>query len=282
MFYQRFCDDMIIIAKNFDTCDNAKNVYEGELEKLKLFPHKFKSSNELKANINGKIKLSKFWDGKSKGPYKWGKVEDNAFPWIGFVGYEMDYLGNIRVRKKSLMKELNKQKVIIREIKNAIKIGMRKPKGTATESAINRLIGMSVGRIGLDNFDEVSTDMCWKNGFKELTVNEHSIRQIKQLDRNRSKYYYKLLKEIEQPNLKFYEDLEDEEREFVRYDKPFSYYHQIIERQKKAKPLTSATRPLAALIFRGHLSAERPRRGALFQWNILWPGVFPAFVRPQP
>ncbi len=234
VFYQRFCDDMIIIAKDFDTCDNAKNIYEEELKKLKLFPHKFKSSNELKETISGETKLSKFWDGKSKGPYAWGKVEDSAFPWIGFVGYEMDYMGNIRIRKKSLMKELNKQKVIIREIKNAIKIGMRKPKGTATESAINRLIGMSVGRVGLDNFDEVSTDMCWKNGFKELTINEHSIRQIKQLDRNRSKHYYKLLKEIEQPDLEFDEDLEDEEREFVRYDKPFSYYHQIIERKRKA------------------------------------------------
>jgi hypothetical protein len=33
------------------------------------------------------------------------------------------------------------------------------------------------GRIGLDNFDEVSTDLCWKNGFQELTINEHSIRK---------------------------------------------------------------------------------------------------------
>lgn len=231
VFYQRFCDDMIIIAKDFDTCDKAKDTYETELKKLKLFPHKFQKSAELKTVENNKLNLAEFWSGKSKGPYKWGKVEDDAFPWIGFVGYEMDYLGNIRVRKKSLMKELNKQKVIIREIKNAIKKEMRKPKGTATESAINRLIGMSVGRIGLDNFDEVSTDMCWKNGFRELTVNEHSIRQIKELDRNRSKHYYKLLNEIEEPELEFDEK---EKRKFVKYDKPFSYFHQIIERQKKA------------------------------------------------
>ena len=234
VFYQRFCDDMIILAKDFDTCDRAKNAYENELEKLKLFPHKFKSSDELKKIENDKISLTEFWNGKSKGPYKWGKVEENAFPWIGFVGYEMDYLGNIRVRKKSLVKELSKQKTITREIKNAVKIGMRKPKGTATESAINRLIGMSVGRIGLDNFDEVSTDMCWKNGFRELTVNPHSIRQIKQLDRNRSKHYYKLLKEIEDPELKLDEDDEKEKRKYVKYDKPFSYFHQIIERQRKA------------------------------------------------
>lgn len=146
----------------------------------------------------------------------------------------MDYLGNIRVRKKSLLKELAKQKTIIREIKNAVKEGMRKPKGTATESAINRLIGMSVGRIGLDNFDEVSTDMCWKNGFRELTVNKHSIGQIKQLDRNRSKHYYKLLNELEEPELEFDEDEENEKRKYVKYDKPFSYYHQIIERKRKA------------------------------------------------
>jgi hypothetical protein len=233
VFYQRFCDDMIILAKDYDTCDSAKNAYENELKKLKLFPHKFKSSDELKKVENDKISLAEFWNGKSKGPYKWGKVEENAFPWIGFVGYEMDYLGNIRVRKKSLVKELSKQKTIIREIKNAVKIGMRKPKGTATESAINRLICMSVGRIGLDNFDEVSTDMCWKNGFRELTVNPHSIRQIKQLDRNRSKHYYKLLKEIEEPGLELGDDDGKEKREYVKYDKPFSYYHQIIERQRK-------------------------------------------------
>jgi hypothetical protein len=234
VFYQRFCDDMIIVSKDFDTCDRAKNAYENELKKLKLFPHNFKSSDELKKIENDKISLTGFWIGKSKGPYKWGKVDENGFPWIGFVGYEMDYLGNIRVRKKSLVKELTKQKTIIYEIKNAVKTGMRKPKGTATESAINRLIGMSVGRIGLDNFDEVSTDMCWKNGFRELTVNPHSIRQIKQLDRNRSKHYYKLLKEIEDPELDLTENNRNEKRKYLRYDKPFSYFHQIIERQRNA------------------------------------------------
>lgn len=231
VFYQRFCDDMIILAKDFETCEKAKNVYEEQLNELKLFPHKFKKSDELKEVIEGKIKLKKFWEGKSKGPYKWGEVEDDGFPWIGFVGYEIDFSGNIRVRKKSLVKELTKQKVIIREIKNAIKTGMRKPAGTATESAINRLIGMSVGRISLDNFDEVSTDMCWKNGFKELTINQHSIKQIKQLDRNRSKQYYKLLNEIGDTESET--GSSDKKREYLRYDKPFSYYHQIIERQKR-------------------------------------------------
>lgn len=232
VFYQRFCDDMIIVAKDFNTCQSAMNVYEGELKKLKLFPHNFKSSNELRKFNGDQVCLKDFWKGKSKGPYKWGRVEDNGFPWIGFVGYEIDYLGNIRVRKKSLIKEISKQKKVIFEIKKAVKIGMRRPKGTAVESAINRLIGMSVGRIALHNFDEVSTDMCWKNGFRELTVNPHSIRQIKQLDRNRSRLYYKLIKEINEPEADLGEIGENGKRKFVKYDKPFSYFHQIIERRR--------------------------------------------------
>lgn len=231
ILYQRFCDDMIIITDDLIECNEAKKIYENALMELKLFPHKFKNEAELMAIDDNKISYKPFWDGKSKGPYQWGKIKKNSFPWIGFVGYEINYLGDIRVRKKSFEKELQKQKTIIKEIKDAIEVGMRKPKGTVTESAINRLIGMSVGRIGIDNFDEVSTDLCWKNGFKQLTINEHSIRQIKQLDRNRSKQYYKLLNEINEPDL---EPREQEDRQTIKYNKPFSYFYQILERQRTA------------------------------------------------
>lgn len=91
---------------------------------------------------------------------------------------------------------------------------------------------MSVGRIGIENFDEVSTDLCWKNGFKLLTINKHSLKQIKQLDRNRNKYYYKLLKDVKpQEDIEFPIDIE--KREIIKYNKPFSYFYQILERQMK-------------------------------------------------
>lgn len=230
VLYQRFCDDMIVISNDLHECLKAKELYLKALHQLKLFPHSPKNETELKklSDLDG---LKAFWDGKSKGPYRWGSIENGCFPWIGFVGYEINRDGDIRIRKKSFQKELKKQKQIVNEIKDAIEIGMRKPKGTATESAINRLIGMSVGRIGLDNFDEVSTDLCWKNGFKELTLNKHSVRQIKQLDRNRSKLYYKLLKEIKDPDLP--PEKKSRQREVVQYNKPFSYYYQVLERQRK-------------------------------------------------
>jgi len=234
VLYLRFCDDMIIIHTNRIECENAKARYIETLKNLKLFPHKFSLEQELiiiTGDLNNqKSNFKPFWSGKSKGPYKWGNIRDNGFPWIGFVGYEIKFTGDIRIRKKSLEKELKKQKTIIKEIKDAIAIGMRKPKGSATESAVNRLIGMSVGRIGLNNFNEVSTDLCWKNGFQALTINESSSRQVKQLDRNRSKQYYKFLKSVKEPEL---EPKENENRQIIKYNKPFSYFYQVLERPKK-------------------------------------------------
>ena len=76
---------------------------------------------------------------------------------------------------------------------------MRKSKGSVTESVIHRLVGMSVGRVSLRNYKKVSNDLCWKNGFKELRPNRYSVQQIKQLDRNRNKLYYDLLKNLQEP-----------------------------------------------------------------------------------
>ncbi|MDM1391321.1 hypothetical protein HX052_15335 [Myroides marinus] len=248
IFYGRFCDDMIIIADSFNECMDAKNSYVSVLHELKLFPHTFKDDIELiDFDYSDNIYYKDFWKGKSKGPYKWGAIKDIDFPWIGFVGYEINYVGDIRIRKSSLEKELQKQKKVVNDIKKAIRNGARKSKGSVLESAINRLIGMSVGRIGLDNFEEVSTDLCWKNGFKLLDLNTYSLKQIKKLDRNRNKHYYDLMQFLDD---KFVEnnvdktifDIEETERisetsnnvrEILQYNKPFSYYYQILERSEQ-------------------------------------------------
>lgn len=225
--YQRFCDDMIIVSNSLEDIEKAKLNYQNSLFDLKLIPHEFRENHELVTEIMGKKSYKPFWEGKSKGPYPWGSIEDNKFPWIGFVGYEINYQGEIRVRKKSFKKELNKQRTIVRDIRRAVKYKQRKAKGTVIESAINRLIGMSVGRINLYNYKYVSTELCWSNGFRELTSNRHSILQIKHLDRCRNKLYYDLFKQIDKPK----EDIKSELRIPNKYDKPFSYYYHVIEKR---------------------------------------------------
>lgn len=230
IFYARFCDDMIIISPSQEECEKAKEVYLSTLSKeLKLFPHLFKNNEELINIRSNKKSYKPFWEGKSKGVYLWGCEENNklSFPWIGFVGYEINYKGEVRVRKKSLQKELKKQRTIVEEIKKAVSKGQRCSKYTVIESAINRLIGMSVGRVKMYNYDKVPANLCWKNGFKELTLNKYSLKQLKQLDRSRNKLYYRLFKDIDEKKSK-----SKTKRVPNKYNKPFSYYYQVLERKK--------------------------------------------------
>lgn len=234
-FYVRFCDDMLIIHPDYDVCFEAKDNYINALKELKLVPHIF-NSNLIEKRKKAKKNLPEntyapFWKGKSKGPYKWASITDNGFPWISFVGYELHYDGYVRVRKKSFEKEINKQKEVVDEIRKAVKSGMRKSKGSVSESAINRLVGMSVGRVTIKNFKVVSNDLCWKNGFKELVSNKYSIQQIKQLDRNRSRLYYDLIKDMKEPDAD--EKLESKPRQIIHFNKPFSYYYQVLERKEE-------------------------------------------------
>ena len=240
-FYLRFCDDMIILHPHKSTCELAKELYVNTLKGLKLVPHQFKTDNELVAKRRNTSKERRklginsyepFWKGKSKGPYKWGPLSNECIPWIGFVGYEIHHEGHVRVRKKSFLKELNKQKEVVEEIKKAVTHGMRKSKGSVTESAIHRLVGMSVGRVNLKNYETVSNDLCWKNGFKELKPNRYSIQQIKQLDRNRNRLYYDLVKELKEQEDEDANKIESKPRQIIHFNKPFSYFYQVIERKR--------------------------------------------------
>ncbi|MBK8342945.1 MAG: RNA-directed DNA polymerase [Bacteroidetes bacterium] len=111
--YLRFCDDMIILHPDKVTCSIAKELYVNTLKGLKLVPHNFKSEAELTAKRMttskerkklGSISFESFWKVKSKGPYKWGAIEEGCFPWIGFVGYEIHHQGHVRVRKNLFLK----------------------------------------------------------------------------------------------------------------------------------------------------------------------------------
>lgn len=243
-FYMRFCDDMIILHPDKTTCEVAKELYVNTLKGLKLVPHKFKNEAELVEVRKNKSKEKKklgensyepFWKGKSKGPYKWDSINDSGFPWIGFVGYEIHHEGHVRVRKKSFLKEIKKQEEVVDEIRNAVQHGIRKSKGSVTESVIHRLVGMSVGRVSLRNYEKVSNDLCWKNGFKELSPNKYSIQQIKHLDRNRNKLYYDLVKDLNETEGDDNDKLDSKPRQIVHFNKPFSYYYQILERKYNAE-----------------------------------------------
>ena len=227
LFYTRFCDDMIIIHPELKACEEAINSYREALLELKLVPHEF---HECLGNDH-----DSFWKFKSKSPYRWSSnyLNYKYFPWIGFVGYEIHFDGHLRVRKRSLKKETKKQREVINRIKRAIQQDRRARKGTILESATNRLIGMAVGRIQMWNHSKIDHELCWTNGFNQLSVNKYLSNQLKHLDRNRNHQVAKLKKDISK-----YKDpiITDDEiprpkKKQVFYGKPYSYFFQVIERR---------------------------------------------------
>lgn len=215
LHYLRFCDDMVIIHPSKRKCEKASKIYFNALKDLHLVPHDFE-----KIKNDSDESTSKFWspDIKSKEAYKWSILSKDSFQWFGFVGYEIHFTGSLRVRKSSLRKEKKKQKESIIKIIEAVKEGKRKNDNTIYESAVNRLIGMSVGRIKISNFDKIENEMCWVNGFKLLDNNTHLRAQLKDLDRYRAKQLSTLLKTIDGTKLsnRVKSKRKIKEKEFIR------------------------------------------------------------------
>jgi hypothetical protein len=201
--YVRFCDDMVLIHSDKAACDKILEVYQSALKEVKLISHL-----PIESDCYGKP----FWNEevKSKSTYKWDMVnkEDTTthknVPWLAFVGYQIRYDGLIRVRKRSIKKELKKQ---VTETDKIIKIVRLACSANVNKKAIKfrlqqRLISMAVGRF---KYGGTKLSMCWCAGFKLLKSNSNITNQIRRLDRNREKQITRLvvnLKTITTPSRK--------------------------------------------------------------------------------
>lgn len=258
LFYVRYCDDMILMHEDKNTCQNAINIYTQSINDLHLFNHKFinkyfevnknnysksepifryfETKNGLKLRRAFEYSIKPFWDCKSKGPYQWGKFDlnKNVFPWISFVGYEINYNGETRIRKKSLKKEISKQEKVIKSIIYVTGKNKNARNNTILRSAFEKLNGMAVGRIKLYNFKTCKNNLCWSDGFKKLNFNSHSKRQLKQLDQNKYKQISILKKHLKEDIIDAKPESDGgSNSEIYYFHKPFSYYYQA--GQKKSE-----------------------------------------------
>ncbi len=128
---------------------------------------------------------------------------------------------------------MQKQKEIISNIISAISDDSKRTQnGTVLESAINRLIGMSVGKVQLWNHKFIENEMCWINGFRMLNINPFIEKQLKQLDKNRNHQMALLRKSV----AKYTDDdfgNKKKDRPHNKpnhYGKPFSYYYHVTKK----------------------------------------------------
>ena len=236
LLYIRYCDDMIMLHTDKGKLTDALNEYKSIVYKNKLFIHDPKPITTY-----GKS----FYDVKSKLPYKWGDCKSkqkNTVPWISFVGYQIGFNGEVRVREASIKKEIAKQKKVVndslRKINNDIDDGGEIiSKNKIIRSVILRLQGMSVGHVNLYS-RENNPSLCWANGFKALNNNPFSLTQMRYLDRNRCRQIRKFCAEIEKIESPSPAEFQEEEngnvlkKEIVYSGKPFSYYNWL---EKKGK-----------------------------------------------
>ncbi len=260
LFYVRYCDDMILMHEDMSICNNAIETYQKSTKDLLLFNHNFRSDyykknknylskfpdtlirkkniNSINYNYSFELSLKPFWECKSKGPYMWGKLDisKNIFPWISFVGYEIDYNCNIRIRKRSLIKEIQKQNKIVTSIIRRIRKNNYKYKvarnNTIYRSAFEKLNGMAVGRIKLYNYKTCENKICWAHGFRCLNFNKYSKVQLRILDRNKNKCLNILVRNLEAETAK--SKASDNNEDILKMGKPFSYYYQAGEKKNEA------------------------------------------------
>lgn len=230
LLYVRFCDDMLIIHPDEEECAAAFDRYLLGIRSKKLVVHKPVSTPY--------IDHRDFWSEKSKNCYIWGSERGVGSPWIGFVGYEIHYQGYLRVRKSSLIKEMKKQFKVVGDLKLILKDPhCRSSENTIYESVVNRLIGMSVGRVNLWNYQHLKNEMCWSSGYRLLTDNKYTRIQLKRLDSCRNRLLMKLRNKIAKMKKGDKSGEADEEEnsksvEQIYYGSPFSYYYQTLKNKE--------------------------------------------------
>lgn len=105
-FFNRFGDDILLMHATEEGCRRLFEAYKASLTAHKLIYHDEKSIGDNYKD--GRLTRADYWNEKTKAPFLWGPGEGNAAEWIGFVGYEIRYDGEIRLRKSTLKKQFNK------------------------------------------------------------------------------------------------------------------------------------------------------------------------------
>ena len=226
--YIRFCDDIIMMGKYKDDVVRAFHQYFHSVESSHLYIHPEKPLTEQK--------MKDFWNGKTKPPYQWGAPSKDVFPWITFVGYDINWEGETRIRRSTLRKEIRKQYDKRIEVEHLLnKKGKRNPqwsKQFISNSVHKRLIGMSVGRVPIWDYRSYDNKYSWAKAFTDLTDNPWSRAQLRLLDKHRNL----MMKRLDRFLLGLdYKDIkpsdEKSHTEAVWYfGKPFSYYGQVLKK----------------------------------------------------
>lgn len=190
--YVRYCDDIVILSTTRTGTERLLDTYLHQLRALRLPYHTPADSPYRGTRRRYGPKL---WAGKSKKPYRWDARE---VPWLAFVGYQLHRSGRIRVRRKSIDKEIAKQNKAVsevlwdlrRQIDKAIKSGhcheLEHRMKTIQHRMQLHLLSIGAGTPAGRQPRVLRTGVSWVRGFKALLGREVNEQWLRELDRNRT------------------------------------------------------------------------------------------------
>lgn len=178
LFYARYCDDMVIVATDEALCRRAMNAYFGALDELHLPPHP----------VADFVYGAKYFEVKSKGPFRWCAAEQGTpgcAPWVSFLGNQVRFDGEVRVRKDTVRKHVLKIK---EEVGTAI--GLWERLGGNFRAGVKKMFFYKAFRrrlvakgVGYLRAGPIPKDgICWAAAFPNLTKNAVCARQMRTLD----------------------------------------------------------------------------------------------------
>lgn len=189
-FFCRYGDDILLMHTSKSECEALINKYCEALTQHKLLYHDFISVVDKEfRKANGVSVRPILWDQKSRKPFLWGRsyTEKESVDWIGFLGYEMRYTGEVRLRRSSFD---NKIKTIKRKYYSGAKTKFAKGEGEYTAERVSTLISNRIEKFVGDGL----------TGASSLNRNKYSLTQALKLNRYTSKVIYRLLYKIARRN----------------------------------------------------------------------------------
>ena len=189
-FFCRYGDDILLMHTSKTECETLINRYCEALTQHKLLYHDFISVADKEfRRANGVSVRPILWDQKSRKPFLWGRsnAEMESVDWIGFLGYEMRYTGEVRLRRSSFD---NKIKNIKRKYYSGAKTKFAKGEGVYTAERVSTLIANRIEKFVGEGL----------TGSNSLNRNKYSLIQALKLNRYTSKVIYRLLYKIARRN----------------------------------------------------------------------------------
>lgn len=190
LFYARYCDDVVFAHADEAECRAAMQRYEEALTALGLPMHPRGDFIYRPVDMRSGTEYFRI---KTKGPFRWAEAESgavNVAPWVSFVGSQIRYDGETRIRKESIRKHVrslgHETSEAIRELEHP---GFSEPPLKWYSRFRNRLIRKGVGYVTAKLKD---CDKCWAAAFGEVTECGDTQREMRYLDRIREKMLAKV------------------------------------------------------------------------------------------